>query len=243
MIIKHYLTEIKNRICLILLFYVIFFICLYYYKNILLKLTILLNNKLYANYFIFTSVTELFSIYIDLIFLICNLILYFQISYHLISFLVNGLYLNEYWCIKLFFIYSTLFGILNFIVCQIILLPVLIEFFLSYQLNNNFYFEAKIYEYLKFYKKVYGNSFIQFQLIAILFTALDIMKNHFNENFFTKNRKNIYFTCLLIATMITPPDILSQILVCFFLINIFEIFIFLIILKKFHLTWQIIKTD
>ena len=243
MFIKQYLNEIKNRIFLVFLFYIIFFILLYYYKDFVLKLNILSNNKLCSHYFIFTSITELFSIYIDLIFFISNLILYFQINYHLICFLTNGLYLTEYLYFKLFFIYSILFEISNFIVYHIFLFPILIDFFLSYQLNNNFYFEAKIDEYLKFYKKVYLNSFIQFQLIAVLFLILNIIKKYYKHQIFIKNRKNIYFTCLLIATILTPPDILSQIFVCFFLLNTFEIFIFWILLKKIYLTWQIIKTD
>lgn len=243
MFIKQYLNEIKNRIFLIFLFYIIFFISLYYYKDIILKLNILLNNKLCSHYFIFTSITELFSIYIDLIFFISNLMLYFQVNYHLICFLTNGLYLTEYLYFKLFFIYSVLFEISNFIIYHVIMFPILLEFFLSYQLNNDFYFEARIYEYLKFYKKIYSNSFIQFQLMAILFLILNIIKKHYKHEIFLKNRKIIYFTCLLIATMLTPPDILSQVLVCFFLMNTFEIFIFWILLKKLYLTRQIIKTN
>merc|ERR1712076_24073 len=216
-----YLNEIKNRIFLISLFYTIFFIFLYYYKDILLKLNILLNNKFH--YFIFTSITELFTIYIDLVFFVANLILYFQINYHLICFLINGLYLNEYSYLKLFFFYSILIGIINFIICNVFIFPTLVEFFLSYQLNNNFYFEAKIYEYLNFYKKIYINSFVQFQLSTIVFLMLNVARNNFNKKIFAKNRKNIYFTCLIIATILTPPDILSQIVFCFFLLNTFEI--------------------
>ena len=150
MFIKQYLNEIKNRLFLVFLFYIIFFVFLYYYKNFILKLNILSNSELCNHYFIFTSITELFSIYIDLIFFISNLILYFQFNYHLICFLTNGLYLTEYLYFKLFFIYSILFEILNFIVYHVFIIPILIKFFLSYQLNNDFYFEARIYEYLKF---------------------------------------------------------------------------------------------
>lgn len=243
MFIKQYLNEIKNRIFLLFLFYIIFFIFLYCYKDFMLKLNVLSNNKLCTNYFIFTSITELFSIYIDLIFFISNLILYFQFNYHLICFLTNGLYLTEYSYIKLFFIYSVLFEIFNFIVCHVFIFPILIEFFLSYQLDNDFYFEAKIYEYLEFYKKIYLNSFIQFQLVAILFLIISIMKKYYEHQIFIKNRKSVYFASLLIATILTPPDILSQIFIWGILVSAFEFFIFQILLKKNYLTWQIIKTN
>lgn len=241
MLIKQYLNEIKNRIFLISLFYTIFLVFLYYYKDILLKLNILSNNKFH--YFIFTSITELFTIYIDLVFFLANLILYFQINYHLICFLINGLYLSEYSYFKLFFFYSILVEIINFIIYHVLIFPTLIEFFLSYQLNNNFYFEARIYEYLNFYKKMYINSFMQFQLLTIVFLLLSVAKNHYNERIFAKNRKNIYFICLIVATLLTPPDILSQIVFCFFLLNIFEIFIFWNLINKLYLTWKIVKTN
>lgn len=239
--IKQYLNEIRNRMFLISFFYTMFFICLYYYKNILLKLNILSNSQFH--YFIFTSITELFTIYIDLVFFLANLLLYFQINYHLICFLMNGLYLSEYSYLKLFFLSSILIEIINFMIYHVYIFPTLIEFFLSYQLSNNFYFEARIYEYLNFYKKIYLSSFIQFQLLIIIFLILNVAKTYFNEKKLATSRKNIYFTCLIIATTLTPPDVLSQIVFWGILLNAFEIFIFWNSINKLYLTRQIIKTN
>lgn len=246
MFIKGYLNEIKNRIILILLFYSFFFMFLYKYKNILIKLTILIDKGMaykIFDYFIYTSITELFSTYISFNFFICNLVLYFQLTYHVICFLSCGLYLKEYCCLKLFFITSGSFGILSLFFAHILMLPLLLNFFLSFQLHNNFYFEAKIYEYLDFYKKVYFNTFINFQIIALLLTLLSLVQNSYKQTIFIKNRRQTYFICLTFATIVTPPDILSQLIIWIILIIFIEIIIFSLLMEKIYLSWQIIKTD
>lgn len=239
MAIKNYFNEIKNRIILLILFYFTFFIFLYKYRTVLIKLTILINEKLtdeIFNYFIFTSITELFSTYIDFSLFCCNLLLYFQFNYHFICFLNYGLYLREYYSLKLFFNLSKIFGILSFFFTHLMLFPILINFFIDLHTNNNFYFEAKIYEYINFYKKIHLTTFIYFQLITILFTILNLAKNYQKQILFINNRKYTYFLCLTIATLITPPDILSQLFTCCFLIGFVEIIVFTILLEKQYLT-------
>jgi len=119
---------------------------------------------------------------------------------------------------------------------NIIILPLLINFFLSFQSYNNFYFEAKICEYLDFYKKIYSNVFINFQIMAMLLTFLTLIQNYYKRIIFIKNRKRSYFICLAFATIITPPDIFSQICTWIILIFFIEIIIFIILLEKIYLT-------
>ena len=72
--------EIKNRIILFSVTSLSVFFLVYYYKTFLLVLT-LTSNPIFTNdilkYFIFTSISELFSIYITLTFFITRQILFY----------------------------------------------------------------------------------------------------------------------------------------------------------------------
>ena len=53
-----------------------------------------------------------------------------------------------------------------------------------------------------------------------------------NLNFIKKLRNYIYLISFFIAALIAPPDVLSQILVAFFILFTYEILIFLLLIKN-----------
>ena len=240
MIIKHF-KEIKNRIIIIIISYITFFIICFFYGLTILKLTILLQNELSKyvfNYFIFTSITELFLIYFELSFFLTNFLFYFNILYNLICFLSSGLYTQEYGYLKIYYFLTFLLSIISIVFTHFLMIPFLVNFFLSFQtISNtndpiNLYFEAKIYEYLKFYKEVYFNNFINFQLLNLMIFGFYTTNSFVLSNIKT-NRKYFYFVFLFISTILTPPDIISQLITYLFITCFFELSLFLFILKKF----------
>ena len=97
---KYYL-EIRNRTVLTITNWIFVTTTCYYYKEILLFLLVNLNgNFLSTNstqyYFIFTNISELFSVYLDLIFFISNQTTIFFLIYHSVLFISSGLYKSEY---------------------------------------------------------------------------------------------------------------------------------------------------
>lgn len=243
MIIKH-LKEIKNRTLIIIISYMLFFIISFFYSLTVLKLIILLQNKLSKyvfDYFIFTSITELFLIYFELSFFLSNILLYYNIFYNLICFLSSGLYNKEYKYFKIYYFLIYILGIFSIFFTHFLMIPFLINFFLSFQkittINDyiNFYFEAKIYDYLKFYKEICFNNFINSQFIAIIISSLYIV-NSWVLSKIKANRKYFYFLFLFISTILTPPDIISQIVTYLFVTCFFELSIFLLILKSLNIS-------
>ena len=229
--------EIKNRIVLLSITFISVFCITYSYKILFLMLTLITNPALsndVLKYFIFTSITELFTIYITLTFFITQQILLYVFFYHCICFLSLGLYKKEYSYLKYIFYISLILNILSNIFFFNSIIPVLSMFLLSFQQYSlqaiSFYFEAKISDYLIFFMELYSNCFFSFQcgIIIILISNSISKKLIFLKNF----RKYVYLLLLTISTLTTPPDIFSQLILFNIFIIGFEIQILYNILKK-----------
>ena len=99
----NYFLEIKNRLFLVGFLWVTVFITCYHYKEVILFLLIYNNSKLYSLndvYFIFTNITDLFSMYFSLSYFVSNQIFVLVFSYHIVVFLSPGLFKFEYDLIK-----------------------------------------------------------------------------------------------------------------------------------------------
>lgn len=244
------ILEIKNRIILLSITLLSVFSIVYLYKLFLLILIIISNPILsndILNYFIFTSITELFLIYILLGFLIAKQVTYFVILYHFICFLAAGLFRTEYHYLKyLFFICFLLATLCSYFFNQIFV-PIASLFFLSFQDNTtqsiNFYFEAKIYDYLKFITEIYFDCFLSFQFCIFLILFTNYVGN--NIKLLKLMRKFFYLLLLILSTITTPPDIFSQMFLFLMFLSGFETLIFINVIKKNlnFLSWQKTKTD
>lgn len=235
------LVEIKNRIILIIFTVLSSFSIAYYYKFFLLILIIVSNSKLsndILNYFIFTSITELFSIYLTVCLFLTIQIFYYTIFYHIICFLAAGLYKIEYNNLKFAFAFIFLLGIIAIFFFYKTLIPIISTFFLNFQNYSfktiGFHFEAKIYDYLTFYKNLYFNCFFSFQSCIILIFLSNYASNHLKT--LKIFRKFFYLIFLLISTILTPPEIFSQIFLLFFFSLGFEILILFNIFKKISIS-------
>lgn len=229
--------EIKNRVSLLIVTILSVFSTSYYYKYQIIIIIIISNPELpkeTLNYFIFTSITELFTLYIMLSFFLTTQVLYYSFFYHVICFLSSGLYRKEYMSCKLVFKISIALGVFGFLGFQKILIPLLSHFFLSFQFYTsnsiNFYFEAKIYDYILFYKDTYFNFFLSFQSSIFLILLSNYISK--NINHLKNTRKFLYLMLLFFSTAITPPDIFSQILLFLCLSLAFEISVFFNIFKQ-----------
>ena len=120
-------------------------------------------------------------------------------------------------------------------------LPILWEAFYTFQYKYNnvhIFFEAKLLEYVKFYVYINYLSINMYSIYLIFYFILESITNNLIISI-NKIKKIILISCFLIATIITPPDIISQIIVgtCLLLFN--ELTLILVILKK---NLKIIKT-
>lgn len=235
---KYYL-EIKNRILLLTFTWTSLLLICYYFKEPLLFIFIN-SNKYYiktntAPYFIFTDVSEVFYVYLYLVFFITNQMTTLMFIYHSLMFLALGLYKFEYRQLQTVFKVFLFTWICSFILLKEFIVPFTWSFFLSFQKTNealqpvSFFFEARISEYMIYFKNLYYVCLINCQVFAILIFVL----NTISENIGTIKtfRKLFYFMFIIFSTLTTPPDIFSQILMSCSLVIIYELVIFLKYLK------------
>ena len=227
MILKFY-NEIKNRIILIFLSGVSSFVACYAYKETIIFLTIkniIKNHKFGSTYLISTNITEVFSAYLKLSYFISIQFTLIIILYQITVFLSPGLYVNEYKKLKKIIVIIISILVINIISIHYFIFPFFWEFFLNYQSSFekqtiNIYFEGKLNEYLDFYMNTYTTIFLLNLFFSVKFFIINTVNN--KSRFIKKYRKLFYLKFLLIATTITPPDVISQLFLLVVLISLFE---------------------
>jgi sec-independent protein translocase protein TatC len=230
-----YISEIKNRLSLLFLTWCSLTLIGYFYKEILLFLflesEILKNNEFKISYFIFTGITEVFSAYIKLILFVSFQISFLYLFYHSFIFLSRGLFVSEYYYLKFIFQIVIFIWFLSIIMSKYILIPTMWDFFLNFQNLSfmQFHFEAKLNEYLNFYIEFYYLFIGYCQIFTLLFIFFISIKN--NVVLIKKSRKLFYYFFVLFSTVVSPPEVISQLALSFILIFVFELLIFIFILK------------
>ena len=233
-----FLTEIKNRIILIIYCWLCCLLVCYIFKDNLLYILIKPNLIIYVEkrfYFIFTDLSEPFYTYLKLILFISNQCLYIYVLYNTIMFVLPALYSYEYYILVNKILTINTIIIISIIILYKIILPWSGYFFLSIQQNKNFmfYFEAKLNDYLEYIINIY-HIFMSYICILIILIYLTILK-YSRETVYTqikKYRKFIYLILILFSSIITPPDVLSQLLMSLLNITIFEINMYFILIKN-----------
>lgn len=238
MIYKYYL-EIKNRVLLLFITWCSTICIIYNYKESILFLMMLPSIKVSKTaylYFIFTNLTDIFYTYMQLSYFIGNQICLIYFFYHIFIYLSPGMYDFEYKKCK-FILYLFIFSlVVAVIILTKIFLPITFKFFLSFQelaseKTCNFYFEAKINEFLNFYITLYFISFINCCIFIFIFMFLSSLNGSLLK-FIKIFRKYIYIFFFLLSTITTPPDIISQISLGISAIFAYEILILYIIFKN-----------
>lgn len=234
-----YFLEIKNRLILLVTTWFSTVLISYFYKEILLFLIIYpsifmnINEDSQLFYFIFTDVTEVLSVYFELIKFLSFQILYIYIFYHAFIFFAPAFFYPEYLYFKfsiqiIFFIW-----LVSGIIATYFFIPITWTFFLSFQtltINHSFnlYFEAKLKEYFYFYTSFYYICEFYCQFFVFFLLILNYIK------ILWKFRKFYYYGFIVFSTLISPPDIVSQIFLSIIFVIIYE-FLFLFSLLKTHL--------
>ena len=226
-----YLLELRNKfILLVLTFFSTLLVC-YLYKKVLLFLITQMHLKDKNLYFIFTDVTELFSVYFKLVSFFVIQINTWYFFYHFLFFLSPALYIYEFTLLKFCWVSGTILWFLSGLLSAYILVPFGWFFFLSFQSSQGIYFEARINEYFSFYSNVYFLSLIYCQVFVLMF--LFLIDIRLNSCYIKKYRKLYYYVFLLFATFVTPPDLLSQVGTTFSTIIIYEIVLVFFIFNYF----------
>lgn len=229
----NYYTELKNRFALTIFCWTFCFGVCYINKEVLLfsiaESNVSFGPTTQADYFIFTSITEVFEVYIKLAVFISNQIVMNVIIYQMLMFVSLGLYNFEFTRLKT----GAQFFFITWIVSSLFLYKVLVplswNFFLGFQGSTNtssslsLFFEAKLNEYLDYFINLYFLALLNCQFLTFL---LLILTNLSEQSIKIKRlRKLFYLLFVVFSTIMTPPDIFSQIIISFSFILLYEAFL------------------
>ena len=237
--LKLYFLELRSRLVLVILFWMLTFVSSYCCKETLLYIIIKPYINLYPDefhYFIATDITEIFSSYVFISLFVANQLSVFFILYHLLAFFCPALYVTEYRLVRNLVIYSFIFWVANILVLNKFILTRVFTFFIQFQESGvtqaySLHFEARIIKYLELYKTVFMCSAFVFQMFLVIIFFLSLLRDKIK--FLRSYRKIFYYLFFVIATLISPPEVVSQLFLGISFIFFFEVVnIFLILLDN-----------
>lgn len=230
-----YISEIYYRFFYFLFSVIISISILYFYKDDIIFITIipiLLKNNLF-DYFIFTEPREILFLYLYscLNFLIIVLVPYMLISSF--DFIRTATYYQEWLKIKkLKYTLLYIYIIIN-LTTFFIGLPIFWDFFSTFQTTSNlfsFFLELSAINYFYYFNSIFFITNV-FQLFLVIGLVFYVKKGFL---FLLVNKSYIFLLFLLFSTLITPPDLILQIILFCSLYTCLEIYIYIFFLFYFY---------
>ena len=224
--VTHHLIELKNRLVQVALVVSLFFgVCFYFIDFLLLWLEDPLPKK-YSE-LTFITPTEPFFTAMKVSFMGSMFISMPWILYHIWGFIAPGLKVKEKKVTALFVFFGTLFFLFGGLFCYFLVVPLGLKFLLNYgttwwkmQVTIGFYFSFVV-------KMILAFAFaFQTPLLMVLMTKFGVI----NTIKMKLYRKWAFLGTFGLAAVLTPPDIITQVLLAFPLYALYE---FGIIVSRF----------
>jgi len=216
--ISHHLIEIKDRVIQVGLVVALFFGLSFYFIEILL---LWLEDPLPKQFaeLTFITPTEPFFTNMKVAFMGSVFISMPWILYHLWGFIAPGLKVKEKKITALFVFFGTMFFLFGGVFCYFLVLPLGLKFLLAY--GSNFWkMQVTIGFYFSFVVKLIMAFAFAFQtpLIMVLLTKFGVI----NTVKMKMYRKWAFLGTFALAAVLTPPDIITQVLLAVPLYGLYE---------------------
>ena len=229
-----HLTELRSRLIKSFIFLLFSFIICYIFSaeiyDFLVKpySTAIIENNLDRR-LIFTALHEAFITYLKVAFFASFFITSPIFLTQIWKFIAPGLYKNEKTALLPYLIATPVLFILGGILVYYLVMPLAIEFFLSFESVANsgsiaIQLEAKVNEYLSLIMRLIFAFGISFQLPVVLSLLARI--GLVDSEFLKKRRKYVVVIIFAAAALLTPPDPITQIGLAIPLLILYELSIF-----------------
>ena len=221
---KTHYKEFKFLLSYYLLSAILSFLVAWNFKHkLILLITLPIWKTLNLINFIYTQPSEAFFAFFNSCLFISILINLPYLVWNFYIFLKPGLYEYEDKNLKILILKFIFCLFLGMYVIHQFINPVLYTFFSNFQ-SEELHHMPKIAELI-----TYNLKLINILVILPTFWFLP-----YYVNFYAKKRDKIYFFYLILASLITPPDVISQIIITSGLILISELIIFITIYKNLN---------
>jgi sec-independent protein translocase protein TatC len=215
--ITSHLEELRWRLVTVLIALAVLFVVSFSFSE---RILLLLKRPIQDYELIILSPTEAFFAHLKLSFFVALLIVAPVIFYEIWAFVSPGLLQKEKRYTIPFVVFASLFFILGLTFCYYVILPFGLKFLLTYK-TTGITPKLSISQYLSFYTRmmlVFGVVF-ELPVATIFLTKIGVIR----PAFLTRNRKYAILVIFLISAILTPPDIVTQILMAIPLLLLYEI--------------------
>jgi len=216
--ISHHLIEIKDRVIQVSLVVALFFGLSFYFIDIPLLWLEDPLPKQFAD-LTFITPTEPFFTNMKVAFMCSVFISMPWILFHLWGFIAPGLKVKEKKITALFVFFGTIFFLFGGVFCYFLVLPLGLKFLLAY--GSSFWkMQVTIGFYFSFVVKLIMAFAFAFQtpLIMVLLTKFGVI----NTVKMKLYRKWAFLGTFALAAILTPPDIITQVLLAVPLYGLYE---------------------
>jgi sec-independent protein translocase protein TatC len=245
-ILKHqssllgHLSELKSRMLWVLGFFLVAFCLCYYYTENIYGFLVQPLEKIYSGqdgrHLIYTGLTEAFFTYLKLSFASAFILTFPFAAAQCYGFLAPGLYKKERKVILPYIILAPLLFFVGAATAYYVVFPIAWEFFLSFEKKNGMpiQLEARVSEYLALVIQLvigFGMAF-QMPVVLTLLTQMGLITG----TGLAKKRRYAIIVIFIVAALLTPPDVVSQISLALPLLFLYECSVF--ICKRIEKTRQ-----
>ena len=217
--VSHHLIEVRDRMVIVGIVVGLFFgLCFYFIEFFILWLQDPLPAK-YRAELIFIAPTEVFFTHMKVAFMGSLFISMPFILYHIWFFIAPGLKVKEKKITSMFVLAGSFFFLFGGVFCYFLVLPLGLKFLLGYGAKY-WTMQVTIQLYFNFVVKLILAFAFAFQtpLLMVLLTKFGVA----NTVQMKLYRKWAFLGCFLLASVLTPPDIITQVLLGFPLYGLYE---------------------
>ena len=217
--VSHHLIEVRDRMVMVGIVVALFFgVCFYFIDFLILWLQDPLPLR-YQDKLIYIAPTEVFFTHMKVALMGSLFISMPVILYHIWFFIAPGLKVKEKKITSMFVAAGTLFFLFGGVFCYFLVLPLGLKFLLGYG-STWWEMQVTIQLYFNFVVKLilaFGFAF-QTPLLMVLLTKFGVT-NTIQMKIY---RKWAFLGCFVLASVLTPPDIITQVLLGFPLYGLYE---------------------
>ena len=220
MSLSGHLRELRNRIlvCVILLV-VVFGVCLSFAPHIVTALTNM--GQRYNYVYVYIAPQELFLVYMNVALVGAVVVCFPVLAYQIYAFCSPGLSGKERGYISGSLVAGGLCFLTGVAFAYFISLPFMLRFLIQFTGEVDVSASISIQQYVSFLLTVFVIFGLVFELpvVSVLLTGLGLVR----AEWLVKGRKVMVVIIFVLAAIITPPDIVSQIMVAVPMLGLYEI--------------------
>lgn len=224
MSLSDHLRELRNRILVILAVFIIGVVVCFSSASPIVELLTGLGKR-FDYQFVYIRPQELLMVYFSISLLGAFVVTLPVTAYEVFSFCSPGLRKIEKSMMLLGMIFGSVFFVVGVLFAYFITVPFMLRFLIAFSTDVAVTASISIQEYMSFLLMVFTIFGVIFELpvLSVILTALGVVK----PSWLVKARRAMIVVIFFVAAIITPPDIVSQIMVAIPIIALYEFSILL----------------